>query len=95
MTKAQKKKRRAAKKEDEPHITIPDAQTAALVEAAPAESDIKAGSVAEELIAQPEEQQPSSAIDDVDGKLSPVVDLLNKRIKGLHKKIVSLICFCF
>ncbi|KAI5123654.1 hypothetical protein M0805_001684 [Coniferiporia weirii] len=97
LSKAQKKKRRAVKKdgEDEPTtptahpVEIPDTHAAALTEKAPEEADIKTGAVAEVLVAQPE--PPKEETEDTFAvKPSPVVDLLNKRLKALGKKITRI-----
>lgn len=92
LSKAQKKKRRGGKKEDEAQspVALSDAHAAALTERAPDDTDIKSGAVAEELVVLPEpakEDQPEQTV----AKSSPVIELLMKRIKALHKKIVSLI----
>ncbi|THH05379.1 hypothetical protein EW145_g4839 [Phellinidium pouzarii] len=96
LTKTQKKKRRSVKKDDdEPvmpqaaHIEIPDVHSAALTDKAPRETDVKGGSVAEELVAQPESAKEESE-DPFAIKPSPVVDLLNKRLKALGKKITRI-----
>lgn len=90
-SKSQKKKRKAGKKEGEDVSTpatttveIPDAQSSAFTDKAPGPEDVKGGAVADELLAHGKE--PS-----VEQKLSPVAELLNKRIKALGKKIVSIV----
>ena len=88
--KAQKKKRKVGKREGEEDpqtpatgtVEIPDVHAAALTDKAPGAEDVQAGSVADELLTHGKD--PSS-----EPKFSPVVDLLNKRIKALTKKIVS------
>lgn len=94
MSKAQKKKRRTGKKDeqgDEP-VSISNSHESALVDKAPSESDIKSGEVADELVAH--EEGPRTAVTDeaeVGGpKQSPVVEMLGKRVKALNKKIVRL-----
>jgi hypothetical protein len=89
-SKSQKKKRKGGKKGDEDgtdvHVVIPDAHSAALVDTAPDQADVKAGSVADELltdanhVTSPDSAKPGS----------PVVEMLNKRIKALSKKIVRI-----
>ncbi|KAI0743781.1 hypothetical protein C8Q80DRAFT_860101 [Daedaleopsis nitida] len=88
LSKSQKKKRKTGKSKEESetgsHVAVPDPTTAALIEKAPDESDVKGGVVAPQLVAQPSEA-PS-----LDIKPSPVVDLLNKRIKANNKKIIRI-----
>ncbi|KAJ3838008.1 hypothetical protein F5878DRAFT_563132 [Lentinula raphanica] len=69
---------------------IPDATTAALVEKAPEATDIQQGIVAPELVAQPSQSEAQSTTDDVTIKLSPIVDLINKRLKATNKKITRI-----
>ncbi|OCH93110.1 hypothetical protein OBBRIDRAFT_790581 [Obba rivulosa] len=84
-----KKKRKATKKsEQEEHVVVPDATSAALIEKAPDESDVKEGTVAPELVAQPEETQVQTPVDET--MFSPIVELLNKRAKALYKKITRI-----
>lgn len=87
LSKNQKKRRRAKKPEggDSPVVEIPDSATAALVETAPETADIEQGSVAPELLAQPE---PSAL--EIDLKPSPIVELINKRLKATAKKIARI-----
>ena len=86
------------------NVVLPDTHAAALTEKAPGQKDMKSGAVADELLAKrsttpaaPASEAPrSEAGGDAGGsvigsaKSSPVVDLLNKRLKALGKKIVSL-----
>ncbi|OCB88720.1 hypothetical protein A7U60_g4101 [Sanghuangporus baumii] len=104
LSKTQKKKRRGVAKKDsgaesEPEtpatnsVKLPDAHAAALTEKAPEEKDVKSGAVAEELVAKPPEAPKSEAGGDAapgSVKPSPVVDLLNKRMKALGKKITRI-----
>ena len=91
MTKSQKKKKaKGAKKTPEhEHVALPDSTSAALTEKAPTEVDVKEGSVAPELVVQPEGQAPQTPVEDPALKATPIVDMLNKRLKQLQKKIVS------
>ncbi|OJA14501.1 hypothetical protein AZE42_04457 [Rhizopogon vesiculosus] len=87
-TKTQKKKHRSNKPKtaDSPvegSVVIPNATSAALVERAPEQADFKEGSVAPELIAPSE----APTFDDPTFKPSPVVGILQKRLKALNKKI--------
>ncbi|KAH7913449.1 hypothetical protein BJ138DRAFT_1146015 [Hygrophoropsis aurantiaca] len=89
LSKTQKKKRKIVKNKNtdspvEGSITIPDALTAALVEKAPEEPDVKEGALAPELVAG-SDYAPGS--EDSLLKPSPVVELLQKRMKALNKKI--------
>ncbi|KAI0371149.1 hypothetical protein BV20DRAFT_965824 [Pilatotrama ljubarskyi] len=89
-SKSQKKKRKTAKtkeaSEPDAHVVVPDTTTAALIEKAPEEKDIKEGTVAPELVAQTSEGSGTS----VELKLSPIVDMLSKRLKANGKKITRI-----
>ena len=94
LTKSQKKKRKTAikgqKSSDEGAETSPvitDAHTAALVDKSPTAADVEDGAVASELVAV----QTESGVESTGKKASPIVDLLNKRLKVVSKKIVSQI----
>jgi hypothetical protein len=76
-----KRSRPAGAKKDEEGTAIPNALSAALVDTAPSESDVKEGSVAHELIAIDAEKDKKPP--------SHIVELINKRIRPLKKKIVS------
>lgn len=88
-SKSQKKKRKAGKpkeaSESDAPVAVPDTATAALIEKAPEASDVKEGAVAPQLVAQVSEEPQTPA----ELKLSPIVDMLNKRLKANGKKIVS------
>ncbi|KAJ3868307.1 hypothetical protein EV359DRAFT_32605 [Lentinula novae-zelandiae] len=93
LTKSQLKKKRKSKTKSNEQagdslVAITDASTAALVEKAPEIADIQEGIVAPELVAQPSEAQ--STTEDVTLKLSPIVDLVNKRLKATNKKITRI-----
>lgn len=91
VTKSQKKKRSKGakgKSDTDSPVVISTPLDAALVGQAPSETEVKEGVVASELVVQPEE--PQQAIEDSAIKLSPIVDLVSKRMKALHKKLVSL-----
>lgn len=90
LTKSQlKKKRKTKAKATEPSpVEIADSTAAALVEKAPEATDIKEGAVAPDLVAQVS-QSESQTVDDASLTLSPIVDLVNKRLKATNKKIVS------
>ncbi|KAI0674982.1 hypothetical protein C8Q78DRAFT_965152 [Trametes maxima] len=87
QSKSQKKKRKGAKpkeaSEGESHVAVPDTATAALIEKAPVESEVKEGVVAPELVAQTSEEPQTP----VELKPSPIVEMLNKRLKANGKKI--------
>lgn len=91
-SKLQKKKRKTGTKSKTPgspeegSITIPDAPSIALVDRAPNETDVKEDNVALELVAASE----APTHDELSSKHSPVVELLQKRMRALNKKIV---CF--
>lgn len=87
-----KKKKAGAKKSSDlgdEHVVVPDAHTAALIDHAPSESDVKEGSVAPSLVARQESLPPVSPGGADEPKASPIVDMLNKRLKATGKKIVS------
>lgn len=98
VSKSQKKKRKTVKPKggDELNspIVVADTTAASLLEKAPGIAEVKEGLVAPALTAVPSgsaDDVPSSAIDDDAGyKPSPVVDLVHKRLKATHKKIVSI-----
>lgn len=90
LSKSQKKRRKGAKgkSEAESPVVISTPLAAALVDHAPTEADVKQGAVAPELVAQPEESL--LPVEEPAIKLSPIVDLVSKRMKATHKKLVSL-----
>ncbi|TRM69284.1 hypothetical protein BD626DRAFT_473561 [Schizophyllum amplum] len=88
LTKSQKKKRKAAavaadKKKDEPQV-IPNTTVAALVEKAPAPAEVQEGAVAPALVAQPTVEE---ALAEDSFTLSPIMDIINKRLKASTKKL--------
>ena len=91
LTKSQKRKKAKSAKKSPEHedVVLPDTTSAALTEKAPTEVDVKEGSVAPELVVQPEGQAPQTPVEDPSLKATPIVDMLNKRLKQIHKKIVS------
>ncbi len=92
-SKTQKKKRKTTKKQSgqpEEQVVVPDAHTSALIEHAPSVDDIKEGTVAPELVAQPSESARDLS-PGPDELLSPIVDMLNKRLKATNKKIVRMV----
>ncbi|KAJ3857640.1 hypothetical protein EV368DRAFT_70849 [Lentinula lateritia] len=95
LTKSQLKKKRKSKTKvneqaGESLVAITDASTAALVEKAPEVADIQESIVAPELVAQPSQSEAQSTTEDVTLKLSPIVDLVNKRLKATNKKITRI-----
>ncbi|KAG2339768.1 hypothetical protein BDR05DRAFT_991887 [Suillus weaverae] len=88
QAKTHKKKRRSNKPKtaDSPaegSVIVPDAAPVAPVDRAPEEADVKEDTVAPELVAPSE----APTFDDLTSKSSPVVELLQKRLKALNKKI--------
>ncbi|KAG1735096.1 uncharacterized protein EDB91DRAFT_1145196 [Suillus paluster] len=88
LAKTQKKKRRSNKPKtaDSPaegSVILPEATSATLVDRAPEEADVKEGTVAPEVVAPSE----APTFDDLTTRSSPVVELLQKRLKALNKKI--------
>lgn len=88
-----KKKSKPGKKSDQPDETVEilDAHAAALIDHAPSEGDVKDGSVAPELIARTTSTRPVSPAGGDEIKLSPIVDMLSKRVKATNKKIVRIL----
>lgn len=91
-SKSQRKKRKTGTKSKTPgspaegSVTIPDAPSTAVVDRVPDETDPKEDNVSPELVAASE----APTHDDLNSKHSPVVELLQKRMRTLNKKIV---CF--
>ena len=89
VPKTQKKKRKGGKgkeaSEDAPNV-VSDSTSAALIEKAPEEPEIKEGLAAPQVVAQISEGPLTPAHE---GKHSPVIEMLNKRSKVNAKKIVS------
>ncbi|KAK1236464.1 hypothetical protein PQX77_000300 [Marasmius sp. AFHP31] len=67
------------------HVELPDTKSAALTETAPGPSDIREGSVAPELVAEQPVQEEEVAL-----KPSPIIELVNKRLKASSKKITRI-----
>ena len=95
-SKSSKKKRKPVKggtSEDSPalsSVAIPDATSPALPEKVPETSDTKDGPVPESSLADPRATNGSPSSQHVldETKHSPIVDLIQKRIKVATKKIV-------
>ena len=90
-------KRKAAKKpseQAEEPVVVPDAHAAALIDHAPSEADVKEGAVAAELVVRADSTRPvTPAVDEI--KLSPIVDMISKRLKTTNKKMVrSRLALC-
>lgn len=95
-SKSQKKKRKSVKVkgpgEPDSPVVVPDTAAASVLDKAPGLSDVKQGVVAPGLVATTSvsaSDVPQSALDEEGYKPSPVVDLVHKRLKAIHKKIVS------
>ncbi|KAF8893392.1 hypothetical protein BD779DRAFT_1620446 [Infundibulicybe gibba] len=90
LSKSQKKKRKAKSKPEgsvDSPVAVPDPTSAALIEKAPEASDVQDGSVAADLVVQPEVDAPPLPEEEVLLKPSPIVDLIHKRLKATTKKI--------
>ncbi|KAJ8076801.1 hypothetical protein PM082_001224 [Marasmius tenuissimus] len=91
LSKSQLKRLRKSKgKTEEPspatsHVELPDPKSAALTEMAPGPSDIREGSVAPELVAEQPVQEEEVIL-----KPSPIIELVNKRLKVSAKKITRI-----
>jgi hypothetical protein len=103
LSKSARKKRKAKSKvifpsSFSPQLTRPQAEpgtpdvlessSAALIEKAPEPSEIQAGAIAPDLVAQPELETTPAPEEEIVLKLSPIVDLIHKRLKATSKKIV-------
>lgn len=96
LSKSQKKKRKVKKPTEstpDSPVALTDAGSAALIEKAPEEAEIREGSVAPDLVAQPESEAPPLPEEEVLLKPSPIVDLIYKRLKATTKKIVCGSCY--
>ncbi|KAG8888315.1 hypothetical protein FRB98_007973 [Tulasnella sp. 332] len=85
------KNKKKEKKEEAPVLDIPDAHSAALIESAPAQSDIDSGKVAEELIAGEDEidamlKEDEEKEEEKKGP-SPAVLAVEKKVKNLQERI--------
>ncbi|KAF9010697.1 hypothetical protein BDQ17DRAFT_1397348 [Cyathus striatus] len=99
LSKSQKKKRKAKSKpsehgEDSP-VVVPDPTAAALIEKAPEPADVQEGTVAPELVVQPDAATPATSApplpeEEVLLKHSPIVELVSKRYKATNKKITRI-----
>lgn len=93
LAKTQKKKHKAGAKKSsdqgDERVNVPDTHTATLIDHAPSEADVKEGSFAHELIVRTESVAPVTPAGVDDPKLSPLVEMLNKRLKATGKKIVG------
>ena len=93
LSKSQKKKRKGAKSGDISEAASPLVVSTPLgasqIETAPSATEVKEGLVAPQLTATLSVDAQSAVGDDLGYKPSPVVDLVHKRLKATHKKIVS------
>ncbi|KAJ4483480.1 hypothetical protein J3R30DRAFT_3448873 [Lentinula aciculospora] len=90
LRKKRKTKSKASEQTSESPVEITNTTAAALVEKAPEATDIHVGVVAPELAAQPSQSEAQSTTDELTLKLSPIVDLVNKRLKVTNKKITRI-----
>lgn len=94
ISKSQKKKRKTVKAKGSAEIdsngVVSDTTTAKVLDTAPGISDLNEVSAAPNLVAttSADEALPD---DDAGYKPSPVVDLVHKRLKAIHKKIASIL----
>jgi len=90
LSKSQRKKRKTGAKSKTPgspaegSVTIPDAPSAVLIVSPPNETDPKEDIVPTEPVAPSE----APTHDDLNPKSSPVIELVQKRMRALNKKIV-------
>ncbi|KAG6378052.1 hypothetical protein JVT61DRAFT_13733 [Boletus reticuloceps] len=89
QSKSQRKKRKTGTKSKTPEspaegsVTIPDAPCAALADSAPNEIDLKE----DNTVPEPAAASEAPTHDDVNPKCSPVIELVQKRMRALNKKI--------
>lgn len=95
-SKSQKKKRKSVKVKDsgetDSPVVVPDTATVSVSEKVPGLSDVKEGVIAPGLVTTTSvsaSDVPHSVLEEEGYKPSPVVDLVHKRLKAIHKKIVS------
>lgn len=91
LSKSQKKKKKTNKskvEETSPTVEIPDSTAAALTEKAPTQADIQKEAVASELVAPLETINDNTS--EKPKRISPVVELVAKRIKLQTKKAVRI-----
>ncbi|KAJ7925264.1 hypothetical protein B0H13DRAFT_2314765 [Mycena leptocephala] len=87
LSKAARKKRKTKSKAESNTPDVLESSSAALIEKAPEPSDIQAGAVAPDLVAQPEPETAPVTEEEIVLKPSPIVDLIHKRLKATSKKI--------
>ncbi|TFY73607.1 hypothetical protein EWM64_g10404, partial [Hericium alpestre] len=94
-SKSGKKKRKSTKPKSElnspavENVSIPDVTSAALIDHAPKPSEIKEGSVAEELLVQPEAPNGLLSASD-ERRNSPIAEIVSKKLKNTTKKITRI-----
>lgn len=94
ISKSQKKKRKTGKgrgsaEPDSPALA-PDNAASVVLDSALSGSDVKESTVAPQVAPSVNEAPQSAVEEDIGYKPSPVVDLVHKRLKAIHKKIVSI-----
>ncbi|KAJ7262213.1 hypothetical protein B0H12DRAFT_1104840 [Mycena haematopus] len=87
QSKSARKKRKAKSKAEPGTPDVLESSSAALIEKAPEASDIQAGVVAPDLVAQSEPEATPAPEEEIVLKPSPIVDLIHKRLKATSKKI--------
>ncbi|KAJ7901792.1 hypothetical protein B0H14DRAFT_2668455 [Mycena olivaceomarginata] len=87
LSKSARKKRKAKSKAEPGTPDVLESSSAALIEKAPEPSEIQAGAIAPDLVAQPELETTPAPEEEIVLKLSPIVDLIHKRLKATSKKI--------
>ena len=92
LSKSQKKKRKGGAKTKEEseagsHVAVDATAASPIEEKAAVENDVKEEVVAPQLAVQPSEGEAVTPVGD--HKASPIVEMLNKRLKANSKKLVS------
>ncbi|KAK7057224.1 TMP-TENI-domain-containing protein [Favolaschia claudopus] len=84
-SKSLRKKRKTKPRSGAPDVI--ESSSAASIDKAPEQADIQAGAVASDLVAQPETASTIPVEEESAAKTSPIVELIQKRLKVTSKKI--------
>jgi len=82
LSKSQRKRRKGKTKSSEPESPVPESVSAATIENVPELSDLQPGAIAAELVTQSKTLTPKTVEDETVQKPSPIVELINKRLKA-------------
>ena len=87
VSKSQKRKKKPTAKDGD-NLEVPDTPVSAQIAVAPSLEDGNNGSVGSQFLAQPDDIPEATTPINGAHKTTPLVDMLNKRIKATNKKIV-------